>query len=341
LEETLMYGKFLSAALAFVAIAGLGLPAVSAEPLSAGEVAAAIGFTGDDKNKVLAGKVAAADLPETTDKMLSQAIAVLLPVKIDVIAERLRSLESLEGDKTVIAYGTIDPVNPEAGLAKAIFADSEAKEAAKFLKASPGSEFNLSAEEFAKVKAAAGDGSPAAASKVYQGLLAERVKAYAAKGLSGIAPYDRGDGETASAGEDLEAMTKALTYLQKETPSLYQAILNYPQDKPSGVTERFTWEKRTVEDRPTFTLVHRMIVDRPDLLVVIVREFYVGHSYNASQSVSGGFPVSEGTLVISGNRSTTDQVAGFMSGTRHSIGRGMMRDELVDKFKRLRSEFAK
>jgi hypothetical protein len=336
-----MYGKFLIAALTLGAVAGYGLPAAAADTASARAIAAAIGFTEEDKNKVLAGEVAAADLPETTDEMLSQAIAVVLPIKIDVIAERLRSLELLEGDKTVIAYGTIDPASPEAGLAKAAFADSEAKEAAKFLKASPGSEFNLSSEELAKVKAAAGDGSPAAASKVYQGLLAERVKAYAARGLKGIAPYDRGGGKTASAADDLEAMTKASMALQKAVPSLYQAILDYPAGKPSDATELFTWEKRTVEDRPTFTLVHRMIVDRPDLLVVIVREFYVGHSYDASQSVSGGFPVSEGTLVLSGSRTTTDQVAGFMSGARHSIGRGMMRDELIDKFKRLRTEFAK
>jgi len=35
----------------------------------------------------------------------------------------------------------------------------------------------------------------------------------------------------------------------------------------------------------------------------------------------------------------TDQVAGFMQGTRHSVGRGMMRDELVAKFKALRKKY--
>jgi hypothetical protein len=339
----LMFGRSLTAALTVVAVAGTALPAGAVETLSAGEIAAAIGFTEDNKNKVLAGGVVAADLPETTDKMLAQAIALLLPVKPDEVAERLRSLKLFEADQTVLAFGTIDPADPEAGLAKAMFTDGEAKEAAKFMKASPGSEFNLSAEEFAKVEAAAasGDVTPAAASKVYRDILAARVKAFAAGGIQGIAPYDRGDGRTASAGEDLEAMAKALTFLQKEAPSLYEAVLDYPTGKPAGVEEIFTWEKRTVEDRPLFALVHRMIFNQPDQLVVVVREYYVGHSYNASQGVSGGFPVTGGTLVISGNRSTTDQVAGFMSGTRHSVGRGMMRDELIDKFKKLRAELAK
>lgn len=338
-----MFGRFLTAAFAVVAVACTAFPAGAVETLSAGEIAAAIGFNENDKSKVLAGEVVAADLPETTDKMLAQAIALLLPAKTDEVAERLRSLKLFEADQTVLAFGTIDPADPEAGLAKAVFTDGEAKEAAKFIKASPGSEFNLSAEEFAKVKAAAaaGDVTPAAASKVYQGILADRVKAFAASGIKGIAPYDRGDGKTAGAGEDLEAMAKALTFLQKEAPSLYQAVLDYPTGKPTGVEEIFTWEKRTVEDRPLFALVHRMIFNQPDQLVVVVREYYVGHSYNASQGVSGGFPVNGGTLVISGNRSTTDQVAGFMSGTRHSVGRGMMRDELIDKFKKLRAEFAK
>ena len=338
-----MHGKSVIAALAFVAIAGLGLPAGSAEPLSAREIAAAVGFDEADKKKVVAGDVAAADLPETTDKMLAQAVAVLLPANADEIVERLRSLKLFETDEAVIGFGAIDPANPEAGLAKAAFADNEAKEAAKFLKASPGSEFNLSAEEFAQVKAAAasGDTSPEAASKVYRSILAERVKAFAAHGLEGIAPYDRGDGDTSSAAGDLEAMAKAASGLRKFDPDLYQAVVNYPNDKPAGTEELFTWEKRTVDDRPIFVLVHRLIQHRPELLAVVTREFYVGHSYNASQAISGGFPVSEGTLVISGSRSTTDQVAGFMSGARHSIGRGMMRDELIKKLKALRAEFAK
>lgn len=338
-----MFGRSLTFALTVAAVAGTALPAGAVETLPAAAIAAVIGFTENDKNKVLAGEVVAADLPETTDKMLAQAIALLLPVKTDEVAERLRSLKLFEADQTVLAFGTIDPADPEAGLVKAVFTDGEAKEAAKFMKASPGSEFNLSAEEFAKVKAAAaaGEVTPAAASEVYQGILADRVKAFAARGIKGIAPYDRGDGKTVGAGEDLEAMAKAMTFLQKEAPTLYQAVLDYPTGKSAGVEEIFTWEKRTVEDRPLFALVHRMIFDQPDQLVVVVREYYVGHSYNASQGVGGGFSVTGGTLVISGNRTTTDQVAGFMSGTRHSVGRGMMRDELIDKFKMLRAAFAK
>ncbi len=338
-----MYGRYWVAMLAIIVGVGSAAPAPAVAFPPAGEIATSVGFTDEDKNKILAGEIVAADLPETTDKMLSQAIAVLLPVKTDEIAQRLNSLKLFQADKTLVAFGTIDPANPEAGLAKAVFADNEAEEAAKFLKASPGSEFNLSADEFAKVKAAAasGDTSPAAASKVYQGILAERVKAFATRGIKGVAPYDRGDGDTSSAAEGLEAMAKALTFMQKNMPTLYQAILDYPNGKPSDAEEIFTWENRSVEDRPTFTLVHRMIVHRPELLLVVTREFFVGHSYNASQAVGGGFPVTEGTLVLSGNRTTTDQVAGFMSGTRHSIGRGMMRDELVEKFKLFRAELAK
>lgn len=313
----------------------IGTPA-SAQQITISDVVKALGYTDEDKKKAEAGEVVAVDLKETTDKMLAQSVAVILPVKVGKISESVQSGEIFRSDTDLIGQGTIDPAAPEAGLAKAVYTANEASELKTLAQAEPGSEFNLSANEFATIKAAGG--KPDAVMKAYQGILAQRVKAYAAKGLNGIAPYDRGDGETASAADDLTAMAKAETVLKQANPQLYQAFLDYPQNKPAGAEEMFSWEKRNVEDRPTFVLVHRMVINNPDRMIVLTRQFYVGQSYNAAQSVSGAIEIKDGTLVLSNNRTSTDQVAGFMSGTRHSVGRGMMRDELVERLEEIKAQ---
>ena len=46
-------------------------------------------------------------------------------------------------------------------------------------------------------------------------------------------------------------------------------------------------------------------------------------------------PVSEGTLVVSTNHTSTDQVAGLGGSAKRSIGRQFMASQLEDLFKRL------
>ncbi|MFZ2170040.1 MAG: hypothetical protein WAW61_10435, partial [Methylococcaceae bacterium] len=65
-------------------------------------------------------------------------------------------------------------------------------------------------------------------------------------------------------------------------------------------------------------------------------------SYDAAQTISGAYTISsKGTLFFSTVRSSTDRVAGLMSGPRHTIARKMMRDELIARFKNMRKRFAK
>jgi hypothetical protein len=91
------------------------------------------------------------------------------------------------------------------------------------------------------------------------------------------------------------------------------------------------------DDRPVYVLTHRMLQQQPDMLVLLSRDFYVSHSFNASQAAAGALPVEDGVMVFYGNRTSSDQVAGFMSGMRHEIGRGMMRDSLVEAMEEIRA----
>jgi hypothetical protein len=50
-------------------------------------------------------------------------------------------------------------------------------------------------------------------------------------------------------------------------------------------------------------------------------------------------PFGEDTLIFYTNRTFTDQVAGFGSGTKHTIGRKMMLGEVVKLFESIRASF--
>ncbi len=183
-------------------------------------------------------------------------------------------------------------------------------------------------------------GDPAAAEAVtaaYRQVLAGRMQAYLDRGLDGIADYDRGGGDASSAADDLRAAAEASTLVQKAAPDLYGAFLAYPDQGVEGVDNQFYWVRQVADDRPDYVLTHRMVQRRPDLLVLLSRDFYVGHSFNAAQAAAGALPVEDGVVIFYGNRTSSDQVAGFMSGMRHEIGRGMMRDSLVEAMEDIRA----
>ena len=76
----------------------------------------------------------------------------------------------------------------------------------------------------------------------------------------------------------------------------------------------------------------------PKGAVVLARQFYVGHSYNASQLTIGYFPYREGVVLFYARRMSTDRVAGIASGLKHSIGRELMRSEMLKRMQRLKQD---
>ena len=74
-------------------------------------------------------------------------------------------------------------------------------------------------------------------------------------------------------------------------------------------------------------------------VALVDRDFYVSHGYNTSQAISGLFPVPEGTLVFYRTRVSTDQVAGFGSSMKRTIGRSVMAKQLTEIFQRSRASF--
>ncbi len=96
------------------------------------------------------------------------------------------------------------------------------------------------------------------------------------------------------------------------------------------------WAVYDIQDRPTVVLIHRMFGRVGGGAFLLVRQFYVGQSYNSLQIMVGIMPVAEGTLCFYINRTSTDQVAGFGSGAAHRIGRKVLKKEVITLFESAR-----
>jgi hypothetical protein len=175
----------------------------------------------------------------------------------------------------------------------------------------------------------------------YRDLLAERVKAYAAQGIDGIARYSRGK-KSAEPAKDLAHANPAKDSLIAEVaPAFRAALTRYPASPAASVESTLVWLLQDINGRPAVVLGHRLVgLEHADAFVA-QRDFYVGHSFDALLVLAGCLPLGGQTIVFYGNRTYTEQVAGFASGAAHAIGRKIMIAEVVASLEAARAEVEK
>lgn len=218
--------------------------------------------------------------------------------------------------------------------------DPESDEASHFLAATPGSQYNLSTQEF-EVLHSTNTATPDTASQAYRKILLQRWQDYRKNGLKGIATYDRGNGKEANPKGELVTATKSSKVVPLYFPELDKAWLNYPATLPVGAEETFMLRNRQVESRPTAILVHRIMQSTNVGELILSRQFYAGHSYNSNQLAIACLPYRDGSLIFYGNRTFTDQIAGFGSSLKHSIGLDQSKSEITKVLKKLEQAFRK
>ena len=178
---------------------------------------------------------------------------------------------------------------------------------------------------------------------VRQKLLA-RYQAYRTKGLSGIAPYERGDGKR-NAGDELLLSTKELTGVAKYLPAFHQFLLTYPQglneDEAKNLEEFFYWLNIDVFGRPTYVLVHRMLYHVGEAAFAVERQYYASHDYNSMLQGIAALPTKDGTFLFYIGRVSTDQVGGFGSSAKHPISRAITAPYIKDMFRELQTKVGK
>lgn len=310
----------------------------SAELPTADELATHLGFPDGDKQKVLDGKFVSRNLKSSNDRELAVALVFFVPVEMADIRKEVEDHVLSNTDPEMIKWAEVKGDGTLDDFKALDLAPDPDKRAKLYANAEPGSDLNLSTAEIAEFKGVGSD-TAAVTAAVKKQLLA-RHQAYRAKGLAGIAPYDRG-GESTPAGGDLKSATETLSLMKESVPDFYNGLLNYPADKPAGIEEEFSWSNYTAHGEPVFILTHDMQVTDGDALLIAMRQFYVSGSYNVGQAVVGALPVKGGTAIFYTNRTSTDQVTGFGSSTKKSMGGKVMASQLEKLYEKVRANIEK
>lgn len=300
--------------------------AAAVHALDAKDIYEAMGFSEEQQQKIAGGEFVTADVKTTADTALASGMAFQVPVEDDVLVKELQAGLLNKVDENVKAHGEFKGEGSLADFAGLVFSADELE---GYENAKAGSDLNLSTAEIAALRAAGKAGIEEAVKEMLLG----RLRDYRAKGLAGLAPYDRGSGDAISPAEELKSAVENSHFVKKFAPAFYDVLAGYPAGK-GKVTERFTWAHLEAHGTPVVVLVHGMSMKAEDFYVVSQRQYYVSATYNVEQAVAGLFPVKGGTAVVYGNRTYTDQVTGFGGSAKRSIGSKLLASQLEGIFKR-------
>jgi hypothetical protein len=330
-------------AAAFVLITAPPIAARAADAPAEGKVTVATVLEGTvlegRERDILAGKKVTVEALQSSRREMSAALACLIPPGRKGSLAHLHNAEAIMPDEYRDASGPIDVNDLEGSLASLTIGKGAEKEAKRYLGAKPGWELSLSSEEIAAFNALdPPKGQEVAAVEAELARqFAKRVRDYRAKGLEGIAPFDRGDGETSAAGDDLRNSTIAAEGFLKILPNTHRALLAYPLSEPRNGESYYFWTRIRVLGRPIFLLNQRLVGQPDGVPVVIERQFYATQFLGAGQTVTALIPVEEGTLAVYSNHSFVDRWTGpgFGTGAKRTIGLKIINGslpEMADKY---------
>lgn len=319
-------------------------PAALAGP-DADELTWAVGIPSEELSKLLKGDIVSFNLQETRTKSLTSGIAMYVKAPPAKVVEMVLKGRLAASDPDVLARGDLDAEFGPDAFRKFAYGVDQLEEAKKLLDAKPGWDFNLSSGEIASfqaLKEGLDQGNPkavvSAVSANYRRVLWDRLKAYQDKGLSGIAGYDRGNGETTDIGFDLSSDTRNGKILNRYFTDLQQYMLRAPLAlNGEPVDSRLFWINRRIEGRPTPILAHRLLYGVKDGALMVQREFYVAHDYNSSQAMAGSLPYEDGALVIFALRSYLDNPEEMGQSLQRSVSRDQLKAQMIKKFQRLKA----
>ena len=338
----------LSRAAALAGLLCLPLPAEAADAPSADESQAldVRRLSPEQRRRLLAGETIGYQVAESNETELGAGVAMYLPVPLSRVAEVLTSPDIVLKEPSITAWGPLAPGATVAALAGYKLAAGEVAEAQDAFDAVAGGRLNLSAPEieaFRGARPARGADRAAVAESgaaQWRALLLQRAQAFQARGLDGMAPYARRGGVSDPAAV-LRVAAGDARIVGHLMPRLAEALLRFPAEQSSTAISQFYWVRRQVQGRPDPILIHHLVDVTPQLALYVERHVYVGHSYNASQILSGAVPYEDGVLVFSSNRVSTDQVAGLGGELKRVIGRRQLRGEIVKRFDRIRAALVK
>ena len=315
---------------------------------TADEVLQELNLSDSDRADIRQGKIVKWSATEGSDRELAVGMVLLAKTKSTSLVELFREASAYKEEKSVTAHGEIAGDGTLADFAGVKLEPNGEKEARLYLEAKPGEELNLDSKEIAAFRALkSAGGKDTVPVKEVEALvrqtLLSRFQAYRAKGLAGIAPYERTGGRRLLVSDELSLAIKQMKLLAKYVPSVHTALLNYPaaKDGQKALEEHFYWLNIDLFGRPTYALSHRMLFQVGDVYFASDRHYYTSHDYNSLQQGVTALPTKDGTLVITLVRVSTDQVAGFGSSAKHTVSRALMGPYFIGLYETLRTKAEK
>lgn len=313
-------------------------PRAGAQLPDTGTLLADLGFSSDEIARIQSGELVTVSIPAASDRDITTALAFQVPVSpSELIAQSQNDLLD-RVDPNIIGFGRISDPATESDFAKLSLAPDADKRAQGYLKASPGQDLNLSSEEIAAFHALGSSATTAAVEDQVRSALLARVQAYRSKGLDGLAVYARDDGGSRSPAAELRTATGALKKVAKYAPAAHQYLLDYPNGKPAGAKESMRWSQFKGHGIPTIALTQVLLVPDGDAWLLNQRQFYVSTGYNVEQAFAAFLPEKNGTVVVYGNHTSTDQVEGFGGSAKRSIGSKLLASQIEGMFQRARAK---
>jgi hypothetical protein len=291
-------------------------------PPSADEVFNFLELSHAQIRELTEGKAITFSLQSGSADELAVSVVIYIPVPWEKVAKHLPDNDiAIETD--VIAYAPlITPTSAEA-FAHLIVSTSEAD---SLLRAKPGDEVNLSAQEIHSIHTL--KSAHASIAQHFRTLLSHRVESYRQGGLAAIANYAREETLDSNPSLELRQAANESKLLSQYFPALAKTWLNYPTALPTGAEEQWVWVLKTVENRPNAILRHSILDRWNNGLILLTREFYVTHSYNSSQWINLCLPFHKGTIVIQQVRSFTDRVTGLGGEAKRMIGEEVLKHKM-------------
>lgn len=309
------------------------------------EVLKEAGFSDSAISDVKSGKLHyGGSLDAASDKELSVKLAFHVQGKIDNIKLVFMNFPAKKKyDPAVDALGMIATDGGDGSIddfAGIKLSPSEATMDKLYLNAAPGTDLNLSKDDIQKFKKLGKNASHEDVEHCLREVLLERFRAYKKNGLAGIQPYARSKNEF-SAGDELKNQILHGPMLKKRALEFHKYVLDYPMGKPEQVEESFFWVNSVIDDKPTIALVHRVGMPHDGGYVYMERHFYITRSHNCLQGIGAAMTYgNDETVVLYATRTSTDQVSGFGSAAKRTIGNKVMAGRQAENFERARKLFA-
>jgi len=313
------------------------------DTLTGKEVLDALEIPAPDRQRLESGNVLAYDGKqyEGTDRELVTDAIVLIDRPLDDVVSEIQEVESIIPAKYLVEYHDIESLDDFADVA---FTIDEIKEVDNLLKAKPGSDMNLSDDEFRLLSRAReqaskldAEGRVKVASDAMRDILIARYQSYLEKGLDGIPPYKRSSRKSVSIGNELMLTTQTFAPFEPEFPEYYRVMHDFPEGADC-CEHIFRWMKANLRKRPTFALTHTFLQRTDEFLLITERHYYVSNTLNSVQVTVSWIPYDEDTYMGLAVSASTDLLDSLMGRMLRPLGRNKARDLVSDVLTEIRDD---